>query len=52
MVEHDVIAIMYICYRVIVISQRKIIAEGVSQELVANQAIMNAYLGSEKDYLA
>ena len=45
-IEHDMKAIMRLSDRVVVLSAGKKLAEGAPQEVVANPAVIEAYLGA------
>ncbi len=48
LVEHDVPVIMDISDKIVVLDFGRKIAEGTSHEVQANEAVINAYLGSDK----
>ena len=46
MIEHDLEFISRLCSRVIVMAEGKVLAEGTAEEVKANDAVIEAYLGS------
>ena len=48
MVEHDVPLVMKVCSTIFVLDFGHIIASGLPSEIQANEAVLNAYLGSAK----
>ncbi|MEZ5380363.1 MAG: ABC transporter ATP-binding protein [Microthrixaceae bacterium] len=46
MVEHDVPLVMRVCHRVVVLDFGQVIASGTAEEIQANQAVLDAYLGT------
>ena len=48
-VEHDMQMVRHIADWVIVMAEGKIVAEGPPDEVMANQAVIDAYLGSHHD---
>jgi neutral amino acid transport system ATP-binding protein len=47
-VEHDMDVVMSISDRVVCMAEGRVIADGTSSEIVANQAVIDAYLGSRR----
>jgi branched-chain amino acid transport system ATP-binding protein len=47
-VEHDMDVVMSISDRVICMAEGRVIADGTSSEIVANQAVIDAYLGQRR----
>jgi len=50
LVEHDMRLIMGTCDRILVMNQGRPIAVGLPDEIRANQAVIDAYLGAEYDF--
>jgi branched-chain amino acid transport system ATP-binding protein len=48
LVEHDVGLVMRVCQRIFVLDFGQVIAEGTPAEIQSNQAVLDAYLGSEE----
>jgi len=48
-VEHDMKAVAGLCSRVIVLNFGQKIAEGSPEEVLKNKAVIDAYLGVDKD---
>lgn len=48
-VEHNMEAVMDLCHRIVTISYGRKIAEGSPEEIAANPAVIEAYLGAEQD---
>ncbi len=46
MVEHDVPLVMRVCQRIVVLDFGQVIARGTPAEIQANEAVLDAYLGS------
>jgi branched-chain amino acid transport system ATP-binding protein len=49
LVEHDMKAVTGLCSRVIVLNFGQKIAEGSPEEVLKNKAVIDAYLGVDKD---
>jgi neutral amino acid transport system ATP-binding protein len=47
-VEHDMDVVMSISDRVVCMAEGRVIADGTPQEVVANQALIDAYLGQRR----
>jgi ABC-type branched-subunit amino acid transport system ATPase component len=46
LVEHDMSLVMSLCSRIVVLEYGRIIAEGMPSEIVADQGVVSAFLGS------
>lgn len=49
LVEHNIRAVMNLCERIAVVNYGRKIAEGIPKEISENPAVIEAYLGAEKD---
>jgi branched-chain amino acid transport system ATP-binding protein len=48
-VEHDMHMVRHIADWVVVMAEGKVVAEGAADEVMKNQAVIDAYLGSHQD---
>ncbi len=50
LVEHDLKMVMQLCDRIYVLNKGQLIAEGLPKDIVANAAVLEAYVGDETEY--
>jgi len=50
LVEHDLKMVMQLCDRIYVLNKGQLIAEGLPQDVAANAAVVEAYVGDETEY--